>query len=211
MQLEQATKTDALVGQAFAFAHEQIKRQQKQAHRSKLLLTVTALVLATLLGVYWQMNRDTHSFTDNAIANAKYSTETIRKESDHLSRIGSLGDYQLQARLAMAQASISSIRVRMMQFYQESRQWPTSFDDINIQHAQLYDTGDIVGVELNPQGELIILFSAEFGQNALMSLKPISVMSNTTVQWICTSNIEVTKEFQGSCKYDSDVSVASID
>ena len=98
--------------------------------------------------------------------------------------------YLMTANLSGAIAAISPLRMYLMEFRQMEGRYPERFDEVGLTAADLSDGRFVTSVSLREGGRLLAsLDPSEFGDAALLELRPVDVMGGTQTRWECRTTV----------------------
>lgn len=109
--------------------------------------------------------------------------------------------YIQRAAVAQVIASLSMIKVMLMEHYLSTGKYPENIEILGLKKEEMNDGRYIEQVGLLRNGIILAKLSGFFGVGKLLALVPESIMGGTQVRWQCVSNIEK-KVFSGPTDYN---------
>ena len=97
--------------------------------------------------------------------------------------------YVQMAYMASALMLVIPIKMRIMEYYQYSGIWPSSFEQLGLKKSEMSD-GDLIDrVELGMEGEVTVLLGKKFGAKKYYKIHPEFIMGGTNIRWRCVTNM----------------------
>lgn len=109
--------------------------------------------------------------------------------------------YVQKANMANALVLVNPIKMSMLEYYQYSGSWPSSFEQLGLKESEMSD-GDLIDrVVLGKDGEVKVMLGKKFGVKKYYKINPEFIMGGMNMKWICVTNMPRNEVPQGmSCE-----------
>ena len=93
--------------------------------------------------------------------------------------------YRVKAQLANLLATISPIKIMLIEYYMNEGQYPKTLNDIGLERSEMKAAKGINDLILTEDGSILVKLDKSLGESHIMMLSPKFVMGGMKVEWQC--------------------------
>lgn len=153
----------------------------------QILVAIFLLLLITILGLYLYEN-----FIQRQAGRSSETSGIIDQTLNY-------ANYTKASKFSAVVATLSILKPEVSMFYMESGRWPERLVDLGYNPDDLMEERYIDKIAMQ-DGEIFADITSDFGQGAVVSLKPRESMGGASINWLCQTNVDL-KQVK-FCTYD---------